>query len=277
MVLPASRTPSREVSPGKAESREDSWLGTRLRSRPLGLAFGRGRERRREEAGSAVHERRPRPGVPAAGADGRAVRAGRRGRLRRRARGGGKDADGGLLEEGGRARTRAVARAGGTSGAAAPRAGGSAIELVRATAPRHKPAAHRRARGQAARPGEADGRAAGRARGPGAEGGRPSGLAALTRRPGPGGPPCYPPRPMVEIPVELGERRYSITIGQGAARALPDLLSLRRGRTVAAVASRRVWTRHRLSLEKPLRALGAGGPLILPDGQPRQSAAPPPR
>jgi len=78
---------------------------------------------------------------------------------------------------------------------------------------------------------------------------------------------------MVEIPVELGERRYAITIGQGVARALPDVLSVPAGRKVVAVASRRLWTLHRRVLSKPLAALGAGEPLLLPDGERYKSAA----
>jgi len=78
---------------------------------------------------------------------------------------------------------------------------------------------------------------------------------------------------MVEIPVELGDERYAITIGRGALRALPDLLSLRSGRPVAAVASRRVFSLHGRALAKPLRALGAGDPLLVPDGERYKNAA----
>ena len=37
-------------------------------------------------------------------------------------------------------------------------------------------------------------------------------------------------RPVIEITVELGERRYPVAIGHGLARMVPDLLSSLRGR-----------------------------------------------
>ena len=45
---------------------------------------------------------------------------------------------------------------------------------------------------------------------------------------------------MLEIPVELGPRRYVISVGHGIARLLPDLLEPLRGRRTVVVASRRV-------------------------------------
>lgn len=72
---------------------------------------------------------------------------------------------------------------------------------------------------------------------------------------------------MIQIPVELGARRYAITIGRGALRRLPDLLPRRREGKVVVVASRRVWTLHRAVLASPLAALGAGAPLLVPDGE----------
>ena len=72
---------------------------------------------------------------------------------------------------------------------------------------------------------------------------------------------------MLEIPVELGARRYTISIGHGLARLLPDLLAPLRGRITVVVASRRVWGRHRAALARPLRALGPLHVCLVPDGE----------
>ena len=63
-------------------------------------------------------------------------------------------------------------------------------------------------------------------------------------------------RPMLEIPVELGARRYVISVGHGLARLLPDLLAPLRGRRTVVVASRRVFKSHGKALERSLRGLG---------------------
>jgi pyruvate/2-oxoglutarate/acetoin dehydrogenase E1 component len=72
---------------------------------------------------------------------------------------------------------------------------------------------------------------------------------------------------MLEIPVELGPRRYVISVGHGIAGSLPDLLEPLRGRRTVVVASRRVWGRHRKALERPLRALGPLAVCQVPDGE----------
>ena len=72
---------------------------------------------------------------------------------------------------------------------------------------------------------------------------------------------------MLEIPVELGPRRYVISVGHGIARSLPDLLGPLRGRRTVVVASRRVWGRHGKALERPLRALGPLAVCQVPDGE----------
>ena len=72
---------------------------------------------------------------------------------------------------------------------------------------------------------------------------------------------------MLEIPVELGPRRYLISVGHGIARSLPDLLGPLRGRRTVVVASRRVWGRHGKALERPLRALGPLAVCQVPDGE----------
>jgi 3-dehydroquinate synthase len=78
---------------------------------------------------------------------------------------------------------------------------------------------------------------------------------------------------MLQIPVELGERRYTVSVGHGLARALPEALAALRGRRTVVVASRRVLALHGRALERPLRALGAVATLALPDGERYKNAA----
>jgi 3-dehydroquinate synthase len=72
---------------------------------------------------------------------------------------------------------------------------------------------------------------------------------------------------MIEIPVELGERRYAITIGHGLVRHLPELLSAWRGRRIALVSGRRIFALHGRAVVRALRALGAVHPVLMPDGE----------
>jgi 3-dehydroquinate synthase len=72
---------------------------------------------------------------------------------------------------------------------------------------------------------------------------------------------------MASIPVELGERRYTITIERGATEKLADLVPRRPGGRVVVVASRKVWSLHRKALARALDALGTGSPLLMPDGE----------
>jgi 3-dehydroquinate synthase len=60
---------------------------------------------------------------------------------------------------------------------------------------------------------------------------------------------------MLEIPVELGARRYTVSVGHALARSLHDLLADLRGRTTVVVASRRAWVLHGRAVERPLRRL----------------------
>jgi 3-dehydroquinate synthase len=75
------------------------------------------------------------------------------------------------------------------------------------------------------------------------------------------------------IPVELGERRYTITIERGATERLADLVPRRPGGRVVVVASRKVWRLHRKALARPLDALQAGAVLLVPDGERFKNAA----
>ena len=72
---------------------------------------------------------------------------------------------------------------------------------------------------------------------------------------------------MLEIPVELGPRRYTISVGHGLSRLLPDLLSGLRGRRILLVASRRVAALHGRRVERSLRGLGPVHVVLVPDGE----------
>ncbi len=77
---------------------------------------------------------------------------------------------------------------------------------------------------------------------------------------------------MIEIPVELGERRYPISIGQGLVRMAGELLSGFEGRRILVVSNPRVWSLHGGALEKGLRGLGALSRVLIPDGERHKSA-----
>jgi len=72
---------------------------------------------------------------------------------------------------------------------------------------------------------------------------------------------------MLEIPVELGPRRYVISVGHGLARALPELLAPLGKRRTVVVASRKVWRSHGRALARPLRGLGQVDVCQVPDGE----------
>jgi 3-dehydroquinate synthase len=72
---------------------------------------------------------------------------------------------------------------------------------------------------------------------------------------------------MLEIPVELGVRRYTISVGRGVVRHLSELLSDLRGRRTVLVASRRVHALHGRPVEKGLRGLGPVQVVLVPDGE----------
>ena len=78
---------------------------------------------------------------------------------------------------------------------------------------------------------------------------------------------------MIEIPVELGERRYPIAIGHGLARVLGDVLQDLRGRRLLVVSSPRVWRRYGATLERGLRPLRPTGCILFPDGERQKTQA----
>jgi len=72
---------------------------------------------------------------------------------------------------------------------------------------------------------------------------------------------------MIEVPVDLGERSYPITIGHGLTASLHDLLRPLSGRRIAVVSSRRIWGLHGRRLESSLKRLGAVSRVLIPDGE----------
>jgi 3-dehydroquinate synthase len=78
---------------------------------------------------------------------------------------------------------------------------------------------------------------------------------------------------MIEITVELGARRYPITIGHGVASMLPDLLATFADRPAVVVSNSRVWSLHGEKIAKPLRQLGPLTRALIPDGERHKSRA----
>lgn len=72
---------------------------------------------------------------------------------------------------------------------------------------------------------------------------------------------------MLEIPVDLGARRYTISVGQGLTRRLPERLRAFRGRRIVLVAGRRAHALHGAPVEKGLRSLGPLHVALVPDGE----------
>jgi 3-dehydroquinate synthase len=72
---------------------------------------------------------------------------------------------------------------------------------------------------------------------------------------------------MLEIPVELGSRRYTVAVGHGLSRLLPDLLTGFRGRRTVLVASRRVMALHGQGVKRALRGFGPVDVALVPDGE----------
>jgi len=78
---------------------------------------------------------------------------------------------------------------------------------------------------------------------------------------------------VIEIPVDLGDRGYTITIGHGAAGLIPEVLAALRGRRMVVVSSRRVWALHGARLHRSLRRLGPVSPALVKDGEQHKSRA----
>jgi 3-dehydroquinate synthase len=76
---------------------------------------------------------------------------------------------------------------------------------------------------------------------------------------------------MIEVPVDLGARRYPLHVGHGAASLLKELLAPLRGRRVALVSNARVFSLHGARVEKALRGLGQATRILIPDGEAHKS------
>jgi 3-dehydroquinate synthase len=76
---------------------------------------------------------------------------------------------------------------------------------------------------------------------------------------------------MIEIPVDLGPRRYPIHVAHGAARLIPELLSALAGRRMILVSSSRIWSLHGARVEKALRRLGPLERVLIRDGERHKS------
>ena len=73
--------------------------------------------------------------------------------------------------------------------------------------------------------------------------------------------------PVPQIRVELGERRYAVSVGLGLARRIPERLSAFSGRRVVLVAGRRVFALHGAGVRRALAALGPVQVVVVPDGE----------
>jgi 3-dehydroquinate synthase len=72
---------------------------------------------------------------------------------------------------------------------------------------------------------------------------------------------------MLEIPVDLGPRAYTVSIGHGLLGSLTELLAPLAGRRVVVVSNSRVWSLHGARLEKSLKKLGPLARVLIPDGE----------
>ena len=77
---------------------------------------------------------------------------------------------------------------------------------------------------------------------------------------------------MIEVPVDLGARRYPLHVGHGAASLLKELVAAPlRGRRVALVSNGRVFALHGARVERALRGLGPATRILIPDGEAHKS------
>src|SRR5687768_7489300 len=72
---------------------------------------------------------------------------------------------------------------------------------------------------------------------------------------------------MIEIPVDLGERGYSIVIAEDATRLLPERLAPFAGRRIALVSDRKVHKLHGARVERALKSTGRVSRILVPPGE----------
>jgi 3-dehydroquinate synthase len=78
---------------------------------------------------------------------------------------------------------------------------------------------------------------------------------------------------MIEIPVELGERRYAISIGHGSTELIPELLGPFAGRRIMVVSGQKVWKLHGRRVGRALRKVGRVEAIVISDGERYKSRA----
>jgi 3-dehydroquinate synthase len=72
---------------------------------------------------------------------------------------------------------------------------------------------------------------------------------------------------MIEIPLDLGERRCLISVGHGIADSLPEILPEWRDRAFVVVSSPRIWKAHGRRLSRSLSRMGTLSLCLLPEGE----------
>src|SRR5512145_1141962 len=72
---------------------------------------------------------------------------------------------------------------------------------------------------------------------------------------------------MIQIPVDLGERAYKVTVGRGSLSTLGRQLRAFEGRRLVLVASRRVYALHGEKATAALSALGPVNLVLMGDGE----------
>ncbi len=72
---------------------------------------------------------------------------------------------------------------------------------------------------------------------------------------------------MPQVRIDLGERRYAVSVGLGLARRIPERLAAFSGRRIVLVAGRRVFALHGAGVRRSLSALGPVRVAVVPDGE----------
>jgi 3-dehydroquinate synthase len=72
---------------------------------------------------------------------------------------------------------------------------------------------------------------------------------------------------MVEIPVDLGDRRYDVVIAEEATRLIPERLAALGGRPLVLISDRRVHKLHGARVERALKSLGRVSRILMPPGE----------
>lgn len=78
---------------------------------------------------------------------------------------------------------------------------------------------------------------------------------------------------MLEIPVDLGARAYTVSIGHGLTASLSELLAPLAGRRTLVVSNPKVWALHGGLVERALRKLGPLTRVLIPDGEEHKDRA----